>query len=314
MAAMRVGMVGLDTSHVPAFVHLMNDVIGQPAGQEVRIVAAFPAGNPDFPLSRDRVEGFTSDVRSSGVEIVDSMEELLCRVDGVMIQSVDGRQHLAQARSVFQARKPVFIDKPLAASLEDVLAIESLGRRTQVPWFTASSTRFSPGYPELRNHPQVGQILGCDTFGQCKAMPGHPDLFWYGVHGIDLLCSLMGTGCHSVIASQTPYTEHVTAIWSDGRVGSYRGVREETGVPGLGATVFGTNGILQVSNTYSYQSLVEAIAKFFRTGQAPVLAEEIVEVFALMTAAEESKGQGSTPVLIAGVLERARSTVAVQDE
>ena len=302
MTAMRIGMVGLDTSHVPAFVRLMNDVIAQPEGREVRIVAAFPAGNPEFPLSRDRVAGFTAEVHAMGVRIVDSLDQLLSQVDGVMLQSVDGRQHLEQARPVFAAGKPIFIDKPLAASLKDVLAIETLGRDSGVPWFTASSTRFSPGYPELRDNPQLGRILGCEIHSQCKTMPGHPDLFWYGVHGVDLLYSLLGTGCRSVSAVQTELTEHVTGVWQDGRVGTYRGIREETGATGLAATVFGSSGIVHVNSTYSYESLVQAIAEFFRTSQSPVPSAEMVEVFAFMATAEESKRIGGLPVLTEEVI------------
>lgn len=302
MTAMRIGMVGLDTSHVPAFVRLMNDVIAQPAGHEVRIVAAFPAGNPDFPLSRDRVDGFTEEVRAMGVRLVDSLEELLTLVDGVMVQSVDGRQHLEQARAVFAAGKPVFIDKPLAASLTDVRAIEALGRTSGVPWFTASSTRFSPGYPDLKCDANLGRILGCEIYSQCKVMPGHPDLFWYGVHGVDLLYSLLGTGCRAVSAFQTEFTEQVTGVWQDGRIGTYRGIREETGATGLGATVFGSTGIVHVNSTYSYESLVQKIADFFRTGQSPVPPAEMVEVFAFMAAAEESKRLGGIPVLTEAVI------------
>ncbi len=87
----------------------------------------FREGNPEFPLSRDRLAGFTSEIRQMGIPVVASLNELIEMVDGVLIQSVDGTQHLEQVRPVFEARKPVFIDKPLAASFEDVLAIRNLG-------------------------------------------------------------------------------------------------------------------------------------------------------------------------------------------
>src|SRR5262249_12330448 len=151
------------------------------------------------------VDGFTKEVRELGVEIVPSLKALLPLVDAVLLESVDGTQHLEQAIPVFEAQKPLFIDKPLAASLRDVLAIAEAGRKHQVPWFTASSSRFTPGYPELRNNDQVGDILGFDTYSQSRAAIGHPDLFWYGVHGVDLLYSLMGTGCQTVTAVQTQF-------------------------------------------------------------------------------------------------------------
>lgn len=303
----RLGIVGLDTSHVTVFTQIFNrEADKAPQLKDIRISAAFPAGNPNFPLSKDRIDGFTKEVRDLGVEIVGSLAELLPLVDGVLLESVDGAQHLQQARPVFEAGKPLFIDKPLAASLKDVLEIAELGRKRQVPWFTASSSRFTPGYPELRQNERVGEILGCDTYSQSRAAPGHPDLFWYGMHGVDLLYSLMGTGCESVTAVQTPYSEQVTGTWKGGRVGTYRAIREHTGKTGLGATVFGTRGIVHVNNYYDYLPLVVAIAEFFRSKRSPVPVDEMVEVFAYLAAAEESKRRRGTPVLLKDVMTEAR--------
>lgn len=303
----RIGMIGLDTSHVSVFTKLLNQDNRQiPTLAGCRVVAAFPAGNPAFPLSKDRLEGFTNEVRALGVTIVDSIDALLPLVDVVMLQSVDGTQHLEQARPVFAAKKPVFIDKPLAASLKDVLTIAELGKKHETPWFTASSSRFTAGYPELKQNAEIGDILGCDTYSQARAAIGHPDLFWYGVHGVDLLYSLMGTGCVALTAVQTNYSEQVTGIWNEGRVGTYRAIREHTGKTGLGATVFGTKGIAHVNQFYDYVPLVAAIVKFFRTKTAPIPVDEMVEVFAFLDAAEESKRRKGVPVTLAEVKELSR--------
>lgn len=302
----RIGMIGLDTSHVSVFTRLLNTESKPDSPTKgCRVVAAFPAGNPDFPLSRDRLAGFTKELKSLGVTIVESIAELLPLVDAVMLESVDGSQHLAQAQPVLEARKPLFIDKPLAASLRDVLAIASLGKKHNSPWFTASSSRFTKGYPELRKSPEIGRILGCDTYSQSRAAPGHPDLFWYGVHGVDVLYSLMGTGCQTVRAVQTEFTEQVTGVWDDGTVGTYRAIREHTGKTGLGATVFGSAGIAHVNAYYDYVPLVEAIVAFFRNGTSPVPVSEMVEVFAYMEAADESKRRGGAPVSLNEVMAKA---------
>lgn len=303
----RVGMIGLDTSHVIAFAKLLNRSDADDRLKQVKIAAAFPGGNPDFPLSRDRVKGYTAEIRELGVEIVESIDALLEKVDAVMLESVDGSQHLEQVKPVFRARKPTFIDKPIAASLADVVAIDRLAREHKVAWFSASSSRFTEGYPELRNNPQVGDILGCDTYSQSRAAPHHPDLFWYGVHGVDLLYSILGRGCGAVTAVQTNYTEQVTGTWLDGRVGTFRAIREHTGKTGLGASVFGTKQIVHVNNYYNYVPLVVEVARFFTTGRPPIAAEEMVEVFAFMEAAEESKRQRGAPVSLKDVMARAQA-------
>ncbi|MFM8286084.1 MAG: Gfo/Idh/MocA family protein, partial [Planctomycetaceae bacterium] len=304
----RLGMIGLDTSHVPAFTRLFNkELADDPRLGGLRVVAGVKAGNPDFPLSRDRVEGFTREIEQLGVQIVPDIATLLTQVDGVLLQSVDGNQHLEQARPVLEAGVPLFIDKPLAASLADAQEIARLADRHQVPWFTASSSRFTAGYPELRNNPEIGEILGCDTYSQSRGAPGHPDLFWYGIHGIDLLYSLLGAGCVRVTALQTPWTEQVTGQWRDGRVGCYRSIREQTGKTGLGAAVFGKQGIAHCHAYYDYAALVLAIGRFFLQRQSPIPPAEMVEVVTFMAAAEESKRRGGLPVDLATVAAAATS-------
>ena len=310
-------MIGLDTSHVVAFTKLINDPQAPDELADVTIVAGFPGGNPEFPLSRDRVDGFTEQLRGMDVEIVDSIDELLEKVDAVMLESVDGSQHLDQARPIFASGKPLFIDKPLAASLEDALAIYELGRESGTPWFSASSSRFTPGYLDLReNQEQVGNVLGCDAYSQSRAAPFHPDLFWYGVHGVDLLYTVMGRGCQNVSAVQTDYTESVRGVWNDGRIGTYRSIREHTGKTGLGVTVFGSEGIVHHNRYYDYKPLVLEIARFFDSRQPPVQPEETLEEFVFMAAAERSKEQGGASVSLDDLLEEARQALAgrIQNE
>ncbi len=304
----RVGMIGLDTSHVVAFTRIMNNPEATGALKNVHVAAAWPGGNPDFPLSRDRVKSFTQRVKDMGVEIVDSIEDLLPRVDAVLLESVDGSQHLEQVRPVFEAGKPVFIDKPLTASLVDAVAIYELGKKHNVPWFSASSSRFTPGYRELSDDERIGKVLGCDAYSQSRAAPFHPDLFWYGVHGVDVLYEVMGRGCTSVTAVQTRYTESVCGVWNDGRVGRFRSIREHTGKTGLGVVVFGTKGIVYHNRYYDYAPLCAEIAEFFKTRKPPIAPEETLEVFAFMEAAEESKRRNGVPVNIAEVMAKAKQS------
>lgn len=302
----RVGIIGLDTSHVTVFTKLLNDPKSEPPLKGLRVVAAFPAGSPDFPASRDRIENFTKQVGDLGVEIVGSIDELLPKVDAVLLESVDGRVHLEQAMPVIAAKKPLFIDKPVAADLADVLTIYGAAKKHGTPVFSSSSSRFSPGYPELLDDPKVGEIAGADVYSRTVPTQGHPDLFFYGIHGTELLFTLMGTGCEQVTAVATPKFEQVTGVWSNGRVGTYRGVKEPLKV-GVGATVFGTNGTAYRDNRYDYKPLVAEIATFFRTGEPPVSPEETIEIFAFLTAAEKSKADGGRTVTLDEVLEEARA-------
>jgi hypothetical protein len=302
---LRAGIIGLDTSHVVAFTSLLNDPRAEGELAGISVVAAFPGGSQDIPESRDRLAGFTKQLREKyKVEIVDSIEALLEKVDVILLESVDGRPHLRQVIPVFKAGKLVFIDKPVAGSLADALLIYELSRKYKTPCFSSSSLRFSPGIAAMRSHPKLGKVLGCDAYGPCSLESHHPDLFWYGIHGVEELFTIMGPGCEKVTRVHTPGTDLVTGVWKDGRIGTFRGNRAGKG--DYGATVFGAKGVLPAGPYAGYKPLVEEICKFFRTGQPPVSAEETIEIFAFMEAADESKRQGGAPVTLESVLARAR--------
>jgi hypothetical protein len=306
---LRAGIIGLDTSHVVAFTKLLNDANPKPEVAGVRVVAAYPGGSQDIPSSRDRLDGYTKELREKfGVTIVGSIDELLAQVDVVLLESVDGRPHLEQARPVFKARKPVFIDKPVAGTLADAIAIFDLARETNTPCFSSSSLRFSSGIAAMRHHPKVGDVLGCDAYGPCHLEEHHPDLFWYGVHGVETLFTIMGTGCQTVSRTQTEGTDLVVGVWDGGRVGTFRGIR--AGHADYGATVFGSKSVAPAGGYGGYEPLVVEIVKFFKTGQPPVSALETIEIFAFMEAADESKRQGGKPVTIESVMKKARSQLA----
>jgi predicted dehydrogenase len=305
----RAGIIGLDTSHVIAFSSLLNAPNPKPEVAGVRIVAAYPGGSQDIPSSRNRVAGFTKDLREKyDVAIVDSIDELLERVDVVLLESVDGRPHLEQVKPVFRAKKPVFIDKPIAGSLADSIAIFDLARSSGTPCFSSSSLRFIPGIAKIKQDAKFGDIVGCDAHGPCELEEHHPDLFWYGIHGVELLYSVMGTGCQTVTRTHTKDTDFVVGTWKDGRIGTYRGVRE--GPYDFGALVFGSKANATTGGYGGYEPLLVEMVKFFKSKQPPVSPEETIEIMAFMEAADESKRQGGKPVSLEATLAKARSQAA----
>ncbi|HEX4145778.1 MAG TPA: Gfo/Idh/MocA family oxidoreductase [Pirellulales bacterium] len=301
---LRIGIIGCDTSHVTAFTKVFNNPEAGPEFAGMRVVAAFPGGSDDIPDSINRVPQYTEELRAMGVDIVDSIAALLERVDVVLIESVDGRKHLEQARPVIAAGKPLFIDKPVAGTLADAMEIYRLAAEKNVPCFSSSSLRFSPGIAGMVGDPKVGEILGCDAFSPCALESHHPDLYWYGVHGVEILFTLMGPGCQTVSRTHTDDAEFVVGVWKDGRIGTFRGTRK--GPHDYGAMVFGSAGIARSGGFGGYEPLVVEIAKFFRTGQPPVTAQQTIEQFAFMEAADESKRQGGKPVTLAQVVDAAQ--------
>ena len=288
---LRAGIIGTDTSHVPAFTELFRS---HPEWK-IKVTAAYKAGSPDLPTSANRVEGFARTIHDKyGVELVGSVEELLPKVDVVLLESVDGRPHLAQAAPVLKAGKRLFIDKPLAASLDDVRRIVALSKETGTPFFSSSSTRFHPDIPRLRKNPGVGKVVKVQGSSSLHNLEFHPDLFFYGIHGVEALYAVMGTGCVSVSRKLDHGADVTTGKWKDGRVGVYYGVLGKEKVPMI--RIWGTEGATDSAGPEEYAGLVRAIAEFFQTGRAPVDPAETIEVFEFMTAAQMSKEQGGAEI------------------
>jgi hypothetical protein len=303
-ADLRVGIIGLDTSHVVAFTELLNNPANKHHIEGAKVVAAFKAFSPDIPSSATRVEGYTKQLQDKyGVKLASSIEELCAEVDAVMIENVDGRPHLAEAREVFKAGKPVFIDKPVAGSLKDAITIFNLARESKVPCFTSSAYRYYDSMIELKKK-DIGELKGAISYGPSELEPHHPDLFWYGIHPAEALYTVMGTGCESVVRVSTPDTDVVTGIWRGGKVGTLRGLRKASTPHKV--ILFGTKAVAEQQGDGDYVPLVREIVKFFQTGISPVPPEETIELFAFMEAADQSKREGGVPVKIADVLAKNR--------
>jgi hypothetical protein len=296
-ADLRVGVIGTDTSHVPAFAKYLNGDANAPdhiAG--ARLVAAYKGGSKDIEESASRVDGFAEDVRTKyGVEIVPDIATLLSKVDVVLLTSLDGRVHLEQAKPVIAAHKPLFIDKPLAATLDDAREIARLAKQAGTPWFSSSSLRFGSIGAAMK----IPGLTGATTWGPGPFEAHHPlELAWYAIHPVELLYTIMGTGCESVTRIAGANADVIVGRWKDGRIGTVNAVRPYSD---YGAVAFKGRETVEShpkSGATDYRPLVLEMVKFFQTGQPPVPNEETLEIFAFMDAAQRSKEQGGKPVAL----------------
>lgn len=294
----RIGIIGLDTSHVVAFTKALNGPNPGPEYSGFKVVAAYPYGSKEIKSSYERIPTYTEDVKKLGVEITDSIASLLDKVDFILLETNDGRPHLEQALQVIKAGKRFFIDKPIAASFADASAIFAAAKKANVGVFSASSLRYSTGAQEIAAG-KYGKVLGAETYSPCHLESTHPDLFWYGIHGVESLFTVMGPGCKQVVRISSPDVDVVVGTWNDGRVGTFRGVR--SGKLGYGGTVFAEKGTVQIGEYGGYNPLLKQITDFFKTGILPVSPEETLDIYAFMEAADESKRKGGIPVNVADV-------------
>lgn len=285
-AQQKVGIIGLDTSHSVAFTKLLNAEDKKPEHEGFKIVAAYPHGSRTIESSYTRIPGYIEEVEKYGVEVVNSIDDLLSKVDCVMLETNDGNMHLEQAEKVFKAGKIVFIDKPIGANLAQAIAIFELAKKYDVPVFSSSTLRYSKQNVKLRNG-EYGKVLGADCYSPAQDEPSHSDFTWYGIHGVETLFTIMGTGCKSVNRMSAEGTDVVVGLWDDGRIGTFRGLR--TGKSGYGGTAFTENGFQAVGPAEGYADLLVSILEFFKTGVAPVSEKETLEIFTFMEASNVSK-------------------------
>jgi hypothetical protein len=225
------------------------------------------------------------------VEIVPDISSLCKKVDGVLLLSVDGRVHLEQFRQIVAARKPVFIDKPLAASFKDAKEMARIAKEAGVPWFSSSSARYSE--PVLKaTYPD---IKGAIVWGPGPLDPTHElDLSWYAIHPIEMLFSILGPGCVEVSRIHSESADVLTGRWKDGRIGTVRAMRTSGG---YGADVFREKQVERSTGAGgSYPGLLKEMIRFFQTGKPPFPNEYTLEIFSFMDAAMRSKEAGGKPV------------------
>lgn len=295
---LAIGLVGLDSSHCVDFTELLNNtghVFHVPGG---RVTAAFKGGSPDMELSSGRIEGFTNRLKEQyAIRLVDDLETLVDQVDAVLITSVDGRAHLDQFAAIAAAGKPVFVDKPLATQSGEAAKLLGLAKRYRVPMMCSSSLRYSEGLiAACAEAKEQSPVFGADCYGPMKLEPQLPGWFWYGVHMVDMLYAVMGTGCEQVTAVKNDDSDLVLGEWKDGRVGVLRGNR--MGNNQYGCLLHSPGGSRHVDTGKDkkpyYAIMLERVMDMFRTGVQPIASEEMLEVVRFMEAANESRINGTT--------------------
>lgn len=288
----RVGIVGLDSSHSIAFAKELNANASNDNYKGYQVVAAYPMGSPSIPLNAQRIPKFTEDIKKFEVEIVPSIEKLLKKVDFVLLETNDGNKHLEQAEIILKARKPLFIDKPIANSYEDALKIFELSDKYKTPVFSTSSLRYIQGLADIDRN----TVLGADVYAPAYTESSHKDLYWYGIHGVEMLVALLGAELVSVTTTHTEKIDICIGKWANGSVGTLRGTRN--GIDAFGGTVFTTKGTIKLGEYQGYSPLLKEIVNFYETGKAPVSREETLAMCRFIDAAYESRLQNGAEIII----------------
>ncbi len=297
---LKIGIIGLDSSHGVEFAKLWHDPASPWHVPGARVVAAYPGGSADWALSYQRVEGFTAQMRDEfGVRIAATIEAVVAEVDAVMILSVDGRVHPEQLDAVVAAGKPVFIDKPLALSVVEVDRMQRLAAAKRTRIWSASSWRFAAGLKRA-----LGELGGrCEDAtvgGPWPLFDGLHGWAFYGMHHIELLYAAMGVGCVSVSCIQQGATETLTGQWADGRRGVITAAHDQEGEFWGHFSRQGRTVQMEVTDTLRarYAALLREVLACFHGAELPVAGIETRETIAFLAAAWRSRIQAGASVAL----------------
>jgi hypothetical protein len=293
----KLGLLDFDTSHAVEFTKRLNNPDGTAKDQLVegaKIVIGCPG---ESRLSPERIAGYTEQMKKFGVPLVEKPNEMIGKVDGMLIEAVDGTVHLERARPFLEAGIPCFIDKPFTCSVADAKKILALSEQKKAPVFSSSSLRYAPDLVQYAADPQHGKLLGCEAYGPASLSPfpeRNAGLYHYGIHAVEMLYTLMGPGCKRVSCTHEKGVDLVVGQWKDGRIGTVRGNRE--GSSSYGFVGFAEKAIkaVPVDTKYIYRELLKQIVEFFSGRKSPVEPSVTLEIMAFIEAANASAANHGT--------------------
>src|SRR5262249_28972794 len=147
----------------------------------------------------ERIPEYKKQMEALGVPLVDKPEEMIGKVDGMLIESQEGGVHWERARPFLEAGLPCFVDKPFACSTADARKMAELAAKKKVPIFSSSSLRYATELVQFGSDAKLGKVLGVVAYGPAplndKDPTRNPGLYHYGIHAVEMLYALMGPGC-----------------------------------------------------------------------------------------------------------------------
>lgn len=301
MNEFKIGLIGLDTSHVKVFTRMLNDPSFEHYMHGVgKVTVGYPGGSPDFQASINRVGQYTKELSEQyGVNIVDTPEKVADDADVLFITAVDGRAHPELFRKVVSFRKPVFIDKPFAVSSIEAKYMVQCAESNGIPCMSSSVRRFSPHLTAALQNGENGVITGAECYGPIEFVTSQPGWYWYGIHTVEALYAILGRGCFSVTAVSRDGHEAVVGTWRDGRIGIARGNRHPN--VAHGALIHWEKVTRHVDTAadgmQKYSILLQSVLEMAGNGRPAVHPEETLEIIRFIEAANESRETGKTVIL-----------------
>ncbi|NLO06953.1 MAG: Gfo/Idh/MocA family oxidoreductase [candidate division WS1 bacterium] len=284
----QLGIVSLESTHVDAFCRIFNSDSSEPLRLEGAVISAF-CSQDDDPSRVAQLQ------QQWGVEVVMSHpRDLLGMVDAVLLCARDGSLHLQQALPFLEEGMPVFVDKPLALSLDDAHDMLDLALENGAPLMSASGLRYCEELEAALAQLGDGEIVHANLIG-----PG--ELFFYGIHLTDILNAVMGPGVQAVANLGEMEFDLISVSYADGRSASLQLLRDPA--PRHQGQLFTseTSVRFEVRAGTFYRRMMQQFLAMIETGEPPIHCEDMLEAIVVLLAAQRSQQQGGRAVRLSEI-------------
>ena len=183
----RIGILGSENSHAMAFSRMFNGIDENFKGEfdDITVVGTF--GTDD--ASNKAI------VEQAGVQfIADKPEDLLGRVDAVMVTARDGKYHAEYARPFIEAGLPAFIDKPFTRDPAEALALVKLAKEKNIPLCGGSSLKVCMETERLAAYAANNRdtILTGSVYAPVNMVNEYGDFWFYADHLAEISLAVFG--------------------------------------------------------------------------------------------------------------------------
>lgn len=224
--------------------------------------------------------------------VVKRPEDVIGKVDAVVIATDDGNDHILRSRPFIEAGLPVFIDKPLASNMPDLrqfVTWQRGGKRL----LSTSGLRYAP---EIASLPmaELGDLRWITSF-TCKSWER------YGIHALEGIYPLMGPGFISVRSASKSGSDVVHLHHRNGVEVTLAAINDAYG-SFAAMHIYGTKGHRAVTHTDTYTAFRRQLVTFIdfvRTGELPFPFDETIELMLIIIAGIRSREQNGAEVPLA---------------
>jgi len=216
--------------------------------------------------------------------VVARPEDVIGKVDAVIISTDDGHEHVRRARAFVEAGLPLFVDKPLAINVPDLNQFIRWHQAGRV-FLSSSNMRYAPEMKQiLRRKAQLGELR---WIASCTSKTWER----YAIHALEAIWPVLGPGFLGVRTESRPGSDIAYLTHRSGTQITLGVIFDAVGSYGA-LHVFGTEGHLSVTcwDTYTaFRNQLCAFLDMLRSGERPYPLSETIELMAVITAGLRSR-------------------------